>query len=263
MLLEIMQKAPAFSLFDHKGVKHALSDYKDSFVLLYFYPKDFTPGCTTEACSIRDVHKELKKAGVLVLGVSLDDMDSHKKFIKEHKLPFTILTDEKLKMSEAYGALVTKDNGKKTTYSLSRISYLIDKKGKIVKVYAKVNPQKHAEQVLKDITSINEAIKLEEMAKRLVEKEKLAKKLAKEKAILAKEKATSKQTITKKAVSPTKSVAKNEKVASKKHEPVIIATPKATPVIEETYAVQDIIEIYSNDGETEVFLEEEITKIEE
>ncbi len=255
MLLEIMQKAPAFSLFDHKGVKHSLSDYKDSFVLLYFYPKDFTPGCTAEACSLRDVNKELKKAGVVVLGVSLDDMDSHKKFVKEYKLPFAVLTDEKLKMSEAYGALVTKDNGKKITHSLTRISYLIDPKGKIVKVYAKVNPAKHADQILKDITKINEDIKLEEMAKRLIEKEKLAKKAVKDKAAAAKEKIQKdpkkpakkmieKKTPVKKAVI-AKKIVKSEIVINKPQEVI----------------VQEIVEITDESGNTEIFIEEESINI--
>ena len=157
-MLSIDTKAPAFTLLDQKGEKQTLSQYKDNYVLLYFYPKDMTEGCTKEACGFRDIMKDLKKQKITVLGVSLDDTDSHKKFVKAEKLNFPLLSDVKRKVSEVYGALKIKTDKKGETYSLTRMSYLIDTKGKIVKVYASVNTEKHAAQVLKDVMALKESM---------------------------------------------------------------------------------------------------------
>lgn len=133
-----------FSLVDQDGVAHRLSDYSGS-VLLYFYPKDDTPGCTKEACMITEVYEDFKKAGISVLGVSADGPESHKRFAEKYNLPFTLLSDPDKKVIKDYGAsglLFTK-----------RISYLIDN-GVIVKVYDKVDPASHATEILKDINII-------------------------------------------------------------------------------------------------------------
>ncbi|MFA6514830.1 MAG: peroxiredoxin [Candidatus Paceibacterota bacterium] len=131
-----------FNLVDQNGVAHKLSDYSGR-VLLYFYPKDDTPGCTKEACMITEVYDDFKKAGITVLGVSSDSPESHKKFAEKYNLPFTLLSDPSKIAIKAYGAssmLFTK-----------RISYLIDK-GIIIKVYPKVDPASHAREILKEIS---------------------------------------------------------------------------------------------------------------
>lgn len=135
-------KAPDFSLFDQKGEMHSLSDYKGKWVLVYFYPKDFTSGCTTEACSIRDNWDEFYKKGIVVLGISKDTDESHKKFAVKYKLPFPLLSDTDKKVLKEYGAW--QDN--KTI----RMSYLVNTQGEITKIYQRVDPQNHVKQVLND-----------------------------------------------------------------------------------------------------------------
>ncbi len=134
--------APDFSLFDQKGEMHSLSDYKGKWVLVYFYPKDFTSGCTTEACSIRDNWDEFKKKRVVVLGISKDSVESHRKFANKYMLPFTLLSDHDKKVLKQYGSW----QNNKTI----RMSYLINPEGEIAKVYPKVDPEKHAKQILED-----------------------------------------------------------------------------------------------------------------
>jgi peroxiredoxin Q/BCP len=131
-----------FSLVDQDHIFHKLSDYSTGRVLLYFYPKDDTPGCTKEACSITEVYDDFKKEGITVIGISSDSPESHKKFKEKYNLPFTLLSDTDKKVIKDYGAsslLFTK-----------RISYLIDK-GVIIKVYPKVDPATHAMEILKEI----------------------------------------------------------------------------------------------------------------
>jgi thioredoxin-dependent peroxiredoxin len=131
-----------FSLVDQDNVLHKLSDYSSGKVLLYFYPKDDTPGCTKEACVITEMYEEFQKAGITVLGVSTDSPESHKKFKEKYNLPFTLLSDPKKVAIKSYGAdslLFTK-----------RISYLIEG-GVVVKVYPKVDPATHAVEVLKEV----------------------------------------------------------------------------------------------------------------
>jgi peroxiredoxin Q/BCP len=133
-----------FSLVDQDNVAHKLSDYTGR-VLLYFYPKDDTPGCTKEACMITEVYEDFKKAGITVFGVSADTPESHKKFAEKYNLPFTLLSDTDKKVIKDYGAsglLYTK-----------RISYLIDG-GMIVKAYENVDPANHAAEILKDIETV-------------------------------------------------------------------------------------------------------------
>lgn len=146
-----MKKAPQFSTIDQNGKKHNLKDYLGKWVLLYFYPKDDTPGCTQEACAIRDSWAEFKKKKCVVLGVSGDGEASHKKFEQKHKLPFPLLVDEKKVIIQKYGVEKEKSMFGKKYLGISRESFLINPEGKIVKHYEKVKPAIHTEEVLKDL----------------------------------------------------------------------------------------------------------------
>lgn len=143
MTPQINELAPDFTAPDQSGQLHKLSDYRGQKVLLYFYPKDDTPGCVKEACSVRDNFQTLKDRGVMVLGVSADSQQSHQRFVAKYQLPFTLLSDEAKTVINLYGA-----DGVTLP---KRISYLIDEEGKIVKVYNPVQAATHAEDVLKDI----------------------------------------------------------------------------------------------------------------
>ena len=149
-MLEVGTKAPNFQLPDQGGLTHQLSDYQGQWVLLYFYPKDDTPGCTKEACGIRDVWGDFKKAGIQVFGVSADSVAKHKKFAEKYSLPFTLLSDEEKGMLEAYKVWGKKKFMGREYMGIHRVSYLIDPDGKIAKVYPKVKPAAHAEEVLQD-----------------------------------------------------------------------------------------------------------------
>jgi peroxiredoxin Q/BCP len=140
-MLKIGTKAPAFAALDQTGKEHQLADYAGHWVLLYFYPRDNTPGCTAEACSLRDNYSQFTKAGVTILGVSSDSVISHDKFAAKFQLPFTLLADPEKKLIKAYeaGGL------------FKRVSYLINPAGEIVKAYEKVKPTEHAAEVLKDM----------------------------------------------------------------------------------------------------------------
>ncbi len=144
--------APSFNLQDQNGEWHTLGDYRGQWLAVYFYPKDDTPGCTTEACNFRDNIYAFKAIGAAVVGISVDDVDSHKEFSDKYKLPFTILADEDGKTAKAYGVL--------KNYMLlklaSRQSFLVNPEGEIVKHYADVDPDKHTDQVLTDIKALME-----------------------------------------------------------------------------------------------------------
>jgi peroxiredoxin Q/BCP len=133
--------APALSLPDQNGKIHSLVDYSGKWVLLYFYPKDDTPGCTKEACAIRDVYANFDALHAVVLGVSTDSSESHTQFAEKYHLPFTLLADTEKKVTEAYGVE-------------KRTSFLIRPDGTIAKVYESVEPEKHAEEVLNDIKEL-------------------------------------------------------------------------------------------------------------
>lgn len=142
-ILSTSQPAPSFSAFDQHGVLHRLEDYRGSWLVLYFYPKDDTPGCTREACGIRDTIRELS-ALTTVCGVSADSVVSHKKFADKYSLPFTLLSDPEKKMLSSYqtdGMLFAK-----------RTTFLIDPSGIIAKIYEKVSPDSHAQMLLDDLT---------------------------------------------------------------------------------------------------------------
>jgi thioredoxin-dependent peroxiredoxin len=150
-MLKIGRKAPAFKLADQDGKVHTLKDYAGKLILIYFYPKDDTPGCTKEACMIAEVYKDFKRNGVAVLGVSKDSPKSHKKFALKYNLPFTLLSDESTEMIQAYGAWGEKKMMGKTYMGAFRLSYLVGPDGKIVKVYPDVDPATHALTLLTDI----------------------------------------------------------------------------------------------------------------
>lgn len=140
--------APAFSTTDANGDLVKLKDFRGGKVVLYFYPKDDTPGCTKEACSFRDSFSEFKKRGITVLGVSPDNETSHKKFAAKFKLPFTLLADKDHSIAEAYGVYGEKKFMGRTYLGVKRTTFLIDERGKIKKIFEKVKPDEHAREVL-------------------------------------------------------------------------------------------------------------------
>ena len=152
-MLNVGDKAPEFSLKDQDGKTHKLSQYKGKKVIVYFYPRDDTPGCTTEACSFRDSFSDFKKKGAVILGISADDEKSHKKFAEKYSLPFTLLSDPGHETLEKYGAWTKKSMYGKVFMGIQRITYLIDEKGKVMKAFKKVKPDEHAEELLALLSS--------------------------------------------------------------------------------------------------------------
>ncbi len=147
-------KAPSFSLPDEAGNIQKLSSYKGSYVLLYFYPKDDTPGCTKEACFLRDAFPSFEKLDAVVFGVSADTSASHKKFKDKYKLPFHLLADTEKETIRAYGVWGKKKFMGREYMGILRTSFLIDPKGAISKVYENVKPAIHADEVLTDLKSL-------------------------------------------------------------------------------------------------------------
>jgi len=147
-------KAPDFTAQDQNEKTHSLKDYEGKWVLLYFYPRDDTPGCVKEACAIRDTWAEFKKAGITVLGMSGDTTASHKKFADKYELPFTLLADPERKIMKKYKAIGTRKMFGREYQGIIRSSYLINPKGNIAKAYPKVKPDMHADQILEDIKTI-------------------------------------------------------------------------------------------------------------
>jgi thioredoxin-dependent peroxiredoxin len=158
-MLKIGRIAPLFTLPDQNNELHTLKSYRGTWVLLYFYPKDDTPGCTKEACTIAEVYKDFAKLKVPVFGVSKDSVRSHKKFAEKYSLPFTLLSDPTMEMMNRYGALVLKKMYGKEVRGTNRISYLINPEGKIAKVYPEVDPAGHALELLKDIKALQKEAK--------------------------------------------------------------------------------------------------------
>ncbi len=146
---EAGDRAPAFSLKDQDGKVHDLKDYAGQTVVLYFYPKDDTPGCTKEACSFRDNHDAIQEAGAVVLGVSTDDAASHQAFRTKYELPFPLLVDEGAKVASAYGAWGEKVLYGKTVIGMIRSTFVIGPDGTFKKVWKQVQAEGHAEHVLK------------------------------------------------------------------------------------------------------------------
>jgi peroxiredoxin Q/BCP len=140
--------APAFKTTDESGETVSLKDLRGQKVVLYFYPKDDTPGCTKEACSFRDAFAKFKKRDIKILGVSPDSEKSHQKFVTKYKLPFTLLADTDHSIADAYGVWGEKKFMGRTYMGIHRTTFLIDEKGKIKKIFGKVKPEDHADEVL-------------------------------------------------------------------------------------------------------------------
>ncbi|SFR92173.1 peroxiredoxin Q/BCP [Dyella sp. OK004] len=147
------QAAPDFRLQDQNGKWHTAAEHRGHWLVLYFYPKDFTPGCTTEVCTFRDDIAKLRQAGADVVGVSLDDVKSHAEFAAKYKVPFPLLADSEHKMSEAYGVLTSKMG----MHYAKRTTFLVDPQGKVAKVYQDVDPEKNSAQVLADLAALKAA----------------------------------------------------------------------------------------------------------
>ncbi len=139
-MLEVGTKAPEFTLPDQDGKMHQLKDYRGQKVILYFYPKDNTPGCTKQACGFRDLYPDIREKGAVVLGISKDSVASHKKFQEKYQLPFTLLSDENRDVIEAYDVWKEKKMYGKSFLGIVRTTYLIDEDGIIVKASGKVKP---------------------------------------------------------------------------------------------------------------------------
>ena len=148
MLLEVGTKAPAFTLPDQDGKMVSLKDFKGQKVVLYFYPKDNTPGCTKQACNFGELLPQFREKGAAVIGVSKDSVASHKKFQEKFGLPFTLLSDPELKVIQAYGVWQEKNMYGKKTMGVVRSTYLIDEKGVIVKAFGKVKAAENPRQML-------------------------------------------------------------------------------------------------------------------
>ena len=143
--------APDFEMQDESGQVHRLEDYKGHWVVLYFYPKDDTPGCTVESCSLRDARDDLTELGTKVVGVSKDDASSHDKFKSKHNLNFTLLSDPDTKVMEAYGAWGKKQFGRE---GILRKTFIINPNGQVVKVYGRVTPLGHGKQLVEQIQKL-------------------------------------------------------------------------------------------------------------
>ncbi len=152
--IEVSEVAPDFSLPDQNGVNRSLKDFLGSWVLLYFYPKDNTPGCTTEACAIRDDFHGFKKIKATVLGVSVDSVKSHASFAEKYQLPFPLLADTDKKVVALYNVWQKKKMMGREYMGTVRTSFLINPKGKIAKIYNNVKPIEHAAEVLRDLAGL-------------------------------------------------------------------------------------------------------------
>ena len=148
-------KAKEFSLPDGEGNTRTLADYQGEWLVLYFYPADFTGGCTKEACGFRDSYSLYREKGVEVVGVSADTVESHQRFAAEHNLKFPLLSDEKMETIKAYGAWGKKERDGKEYMGILRKTYLIDPNGEVRKVYDQVDPVEHAGEILQDIEGLN------------------------------------------------------------------------------------------------------------
>jgi peroxiredoxin Q/BCP len=147
-------KAPQFSLPDQTDTVHDLSDYAGKWLVAYFYPKDDTPGCTTEACSIRDIYRDLESKGVAVVGISKDSVASHAKFAEKYNLNFPLLADTDHAIAEAYGAWGTKKMMGREYDGIIRKTFIINPDGEIVKEYPNVTPKDHADELLHDLAAL-------------------------------------------------------------------------------------------------------------
>ena len=149
--LKVGDKAPDFSLMDERGLPVSLKDHLGrKVVVLYFYPKDFTSGCTTEACSFRDSYKAYQDKGAIVIGVSVDSVESHSKFSEKYNLPFPILSDNSKEVARAYGVLGLGG------FLAKRVTFIINKEGKITHIFPKIDVKQHSEEVLRALDELQE-----------------------------------------------------------------------------------------------------------
>lgn len=147
--LEIGKPAPDFSLKDQNEVNHTLSNFRGQWVLVYFYPKDDTPGCTAEACTFRDRYEDFRNSSIKVFGISMDDVKSHKKFTEKYNLPFSLLADTTGEVTKLYGVK------QPVVHMARRQSFLIDPEGNVKKIYEKVTPSDHPEEILNDLKTLH------------------------------------------------------------------------------------------------------------
>ena len=150
-MLEVGTKAPDFTLPDQNGDMHTLEEYRGKKVVLYFYPKDNTPGCTKQACNFGELYPQFTEKGAVVIGVSRDSVASHKKFEEKYNLPFTLLSDPELNCIQAYDVWQEKINYGKKSMGVVRTTYLIDENGVIEKAFGKVKAEKNPEQMLGEL----------------------------------------------------------------------------------------------------------------
>lgn len=153
--LEAGDRAPSFKLHDQEGKQHALQDYAGQVVVLYFYPKDDTPGCTAQACSLRDYFAEIRAEGATILGVSTDDEGAHRKFRERHELPFTLLVDEGAKVSTAYGTWGDKVLYGKHSIGMTRATFIIGPDGKLLRVWKRARAADHGATILEALRKLN------------------------------------------------------------------------------------------------------------
>ncbi|MES2994720.1 MAG: thioredoxin-dependent thiol peroxidase [Patescibacteria group bacterium] len=151
---KVGETAPDFTLQDQDGAQHTLSSYRGKPVLIYFYPKDDTPGCTKQACAIRDAEPDFQKLKAVVLGISADSIKSHKKFVEKYGLTFPLLADEDKKVVNAYGVWGRKKFMGREYDGIFRTSFLVGADGTILKLYEGVKAEKHAEEVLSDLREL-------------------------------------------------------------------------------------------------------------
>ncbi len=153
-MIEVGSPAPAFSLKDQSGVLHTLKEYEGQWLVLYFYPKDNTPGCTKESCGFRDLQNDFAAIGATILGVSCDDEEQHQKFIEKYNLPFNLLADTNRELVTAYGVWVEKNMYGTKKMGIKRTTFLIDPDGNIAKIYKTVKVEEHPQKVLDDLSSL-------------------------------------------------------------------------------------------------------------
>ncbi|MFB4186248.1 thioredoxin-dependent thiol peroxidase [Bacillus velezensis] len=154
MTIEIGQTAPDMKLVNDSGEEVALTDFKGKYVVLYFYPKDMTPGCTTEACDFRDQHESFAGLDAVIIGVSPDSRDKHEKFKRKHDLPFQLLVDDEHKLAEAFDVWKLKKNFGKEYMGIERSTFLLDKEGRLVKEWRKVKVKDHVAEALRELEQI-------------------------------------------------------------------------------------------------------------
>ncbi|MBY8914334.1 thioredoxin-dependent thiol peroxidase [Bacillus sp. YC2] len=154
MAIEIGQTAPDMKLQNDSGEEVSLTDFKGKYVVLYFYPKDMTPGCTTEACDFRDQHESFAGLDAVIIGVSPDSRDKHEKFKEKHDLPFQLLVDDEHKLAEAFDVWKLKKNFGKEYMGIERSSFLLDKEGRLVKEWRKVKVKDHVAEALRELEQI-------------------------------------------------------------------------------------------------------------